>query len=94
VSDPYFSTIDAGGTTLPLFLDIFEPSLVIIPCVNRALNGSSASKCPMSRRALTKNRAYSRCRIACSTPPMYWSTGIQWLSTDGSHAAASFLESV
>ena len=24
-----------------------------------------------------KKRAYIRCRIACSTPPMYWSTGIQ-----------------
>ena len=31
----------------------------------------------MSASALTKKREYIRCRIACSTPPMYWSTGIQ-----------------
>ena len=32
---------------------------------------------PRSARALVKKRAYIRCRMACSTPPMYWSTGIQ-----------------
>ena len=31
----------------------------------------------MSASALVKKRAYIRWRIACSTPPMYWSTGIQ-----------------
>ena len=31
----------------------------------------------MSASTLVKKRAYIRCRIACSTPPMYWSTGIQ-----------------
>ena len=30
-----------------------------------------------------KKRAYSRCRIACSTPPMYWSTGIHSRSDRG-----------
>ena len=43
----------------------------------------------MSASAFTKKRAYIRCRIACSTPPMYWSTGIQRESTAGSHAASS-----
>src|SRR5215207_3579928 len=62
---------------LPFDLDIFAPSRVIMPCVNRALNGSWISSRPMSVSALTKKRAYSRCRIACSTPPMYWSTGSQ-----------------
>src|SRR5580693_5097434 len=31
----------------------------------------------MSCSTLTKNREYSRCRIACSTPPTYRSTGDQ-----------------
>ena len=25
-----------------------------------------------------KNREYSKCKIACSIPPIYWSTGIQF----------------
>jgi leucyl-tRNA synthetase len=29
---------------------------------------------PSSRSNLLKNRAYKRCKIACSMPPMYWST--------------------
>ena len=29
------------------------------------------------RNSLWKKRAYSKCKIACSTPPMYWSTGSQ-----------------
>ena len=43
----------------------------------------------MSASALTKKRAYSRCRIACSTPPMYWSTGIQESTTSRSNGAWS-----
>ncbi len=31
----------------------------------------------MSRSTFVKKRLYSRCKIACSMPPMYWSTGIQ-----------------
>ena len=75
--------------TLPFDLDIFAPSRVIIPCVNSRANGSWKSSSPMSASAFTKKRAYIRCRIACSTPPMYWSTGIQRESTAGSHAASS-----
>ena len=40
-----------------------------------------------------KNREYIRCKIACSTPPMYWSTGIQALSTSLSQAASSLFAS-
>ena len=47
----------------------------------------------MSASAFTKKRAYIRCRIACSTPPMYWSTGIQRSRTSRSHAASSLLAS-
>ena len=36
----------AGETTLPLDLDIFAPSLVIIPCVNSRANGSWTSRWP------------------------------------------------
>ena len=60
----------------PRDLDIFAPSRVTIPCVNSALKGSLTSSRSMSVSALHKKRAYIRCRIACSTPPMYWSTGI------------------
>jgi leucyl-tRNA synthetase len=35
---------------------------------------SSFSIKPSSRSNLLKNRAYKRCKIACSMPPMYWST--------------------
>ena len=33
---------------------------------------------------LVQKRAYSRCRMACSMPPMYWSIGIQYCVPDGS----------
>ena len=81
--------MEAGETTLPLDLLILEPSLVTIPWVNRAWKGSWKSRWPRSASALVKKRAYIRCRIACSTPPMYWSTGIHSFSTAGSQAARS-----
>ncbi|CAB4952641.1 unannotated protein [freshwater metagenome] len=49
--------IARGATTLPLDLDIFAPSLVIIPCVNRFWNGSFTSRTPRSVSALQKKRA-------------------------------------
>ena len=69
--------IGSGLITLPFDLDIFAPSRVIIPCVKSFWNGSCESSSPMSANTFTKKRAYSRCRIACSMPPMYWSTGVQ-----------------
>jgi hypothetical protein len=42
---------------LPFDLDIFAPSRVIIPCVNRRWNGSWTSSSPMSVSAFTKKRA-------------------------------------
>jgi hypothetical protein len=75
-------------------LDIFAPSRVIIPCVKRFWNGSSLSSRSMSLNALVKNRAYSRWRIACSMPPMYWSTFIHASATRRSQAAWSFCASV
>ena len=49
-----------------------------MPWVNRPANGSSNPTCPVAFMARVKKREYSRCRIACSMPPIYWSTGIQW----------------
>ena len=69
--------LDPSNTELPFDEDIFDPSIVIIPCVNMLANGSCTVSISMSASALVKKRAYIRCRIACSTPPMYWSTGIQ-----------------
>ena len=79
-----------GAMTLPFELDILLPSGPrIIPCVNSRWNGSWTPSSSMSSSALTKNREYIRCRIACSTPPMYWSTGIHMSTTCRFHAAAS-----
>ena len=79
--------------TLPRDLDILAPSRVIMPWVKSRANGSWKSRWPRSASAFVKKRAYIRCRIACSTPPMYWSTGIQRASTSGSHGASSLLAS-
>jgi hypothetical protein len=82
--------IGAGLITFPRDFDILAPSGPrIIPWVNSASNGSWTSSSSMSASALTKKRAYIRCRIACSTPPMYWSTAIHRFSTSRSQAAAS-----
>ncbi len=43
----------------------------------------------MSRSAFTKKREYIRCSTACSAPPVYRSTGIQWATACGSQARAS-----
>src|SRR4051794_5675061 len=41
-----------------------------------------------------KKREYSKCRIACSMPPIYWFTGIQALAAAGVVGDASFQGSV
>src|SRR3954453_18377047 len=47
---------------------------------------------PMSCSTLVKNREYSRCRIACSTPPTYSSTGSQRRTRSASKAAFSSVD--
>ena len=48
------------------------------PYVNKPLRGSLKLKSLFSKEsACMKKREYSKCKIACSTPPIYWSTGIQ-----------------
>src|SRR5689334_18596779 len=58
-----------------------------MPCVNMPANGSSSEMWPVTFMARVKKREYKRCRIACSTPPMYWSTG-RYRSTTGSVVGA------
>ncbi len=55
-------------------------SFKTMPCVSRRLNGSSNATRPRSRMTLVQKREYSRCRMACSMPPMYWSTGSQYFT--------------
>ena len=43
----------------------------------------------MSRITFVKKRLYSRCRMACSMPPMYWSTGSQRFASAGSNGAVA-----
>src|SRR5580704_19650270 len=47
------------------------------------------STMPMSYSTLTKNREYSRCRIACSTPPTYRSIGHQRRTASTSNGPCS-----
>ena len=71
----------SGETTLPLDLDMTSPcSSSTMPWHSRLVKGSSKLNMSMSRKTLVKKREYSRCKIACSMPPMYWSTGMK-LST-------------
>ena len=71
VSAPYGSITLEGGTTLPLDLLMVSPfSSFTMPWHSRFVNGSSTSTMPRSRRTFVQKRLYSRCRMACSMPPM------------------------
>ena len=94
MSAPYRSISASGATTFPFDFDILCPSLLIIPCVKSRSNGSWKPTISMSASAFTKKRAYIRCRIACSTPPMYWSTGIHSCTASWLHGASSLSGSV
>ena len=59
--------------------------------MNRRTKGSSKSSRPRSRIAFVKKRAYSRCMTACSTPPVYWSTGAHVATASRSKIASSDL---
>ena len=59
------------STPLPSDLDIALPWLMTWPWFISAVKGSTKSTMPMSCSTLVKKRLYSRCRIACSTPPTY-----------------------
>ena len=67
---------------------------VIMPWLKRAENGSSNVTRPRSFRIRAKNRAYRRCRIACSMPPHVWSTRAHSFTTAGSNGALPFFGSM
>src|SRR5712691_335701 len=75
-STPCAASCSPRLTPLPSDLDIALPWLITWPWFTRATNGSVKSTMPMSCSTLVKNRLYSRCKIACSTPPTYRSTGL------------------
>src|SRR2546428_7076478 len=77
VSAPYFATYSSGVCTLPRDFDILRPPKMIVPWFCRRSAGSSNHSSPRSRSALQTKRMYSRCRIACSIPPVYCATGSQ-----------------
>ena len=74
---------------MPFDLDIFAPSRVTMPWVKSRAKGSWNPSRPMSASAFVKKRAYIRCRIACSTPPMYWSTAIHMSTAARSHDSSA-----
>src|SRR5262249_34199561 len=65
--------------------DIALPWLITWPWFSSRVNGSPKSIMSMSCSTLTKNREYIRCRMACSTPPTYRSTGDQRLTASTSN---------
>ena len=90
VSLPYRAVRSSGFTTLPRDLLMrWWSAPRICPWLRSATKGSSKDRWPMSRSAFTKKREYIRCSTACSAPPVYRSTGIQWATACGSQARAS-----
>ena len=69
-STPNSASLSPRLTPLPSDLLILRPLLMTLPWERYAENGSSQVIRPMSRSALVKKRAYSRCSTACSSPPM------------------------
>ncbi len=88
-STPYRSSCSLRSTPLPSDLLIAFPPLSTWPWFRSAAKGSVKPTIPMSYRTLVKNLLYSRCRIACSTPPTYWPTGSQLLTASVSKGAVS-----
>src|SRR3989338_9750278 len=66
--------------TLSSDFDIFTPpSPRIIPCEVRFKYGSLVGTNFKSKRNLCQKREYKRCKVVCSFPPLYQSTGIKCL---------------
>src|ERR1700681_3242896 len=89
VSAPYLSAISSAPTTLPFDLDMATPPFCTMPCVNNRAIGSLWLTNPMSRITLHQNREYSRCKIACVIPPIYWSIVNQYATLLLSNGASS-----
>jgi hypothetical protein len=82
-SAPCSSMISDGSTRLPRDLDMAAPCMITVPWFSSEVNGSVKPTRPRSYSTLVKKRAYSRCRMACSIPPVYWCTGIQAATRSG-----------
>ena len=88
-STPYCDSCAPRSTPLPSDLLMARPWLMTWPWFISAANGSTASTMPMSCSTFMKKRLYSRCRIACSTPPTYCATGIHSRTAAGSNGPSS-----
>ncbi len=94
-SAPFSAMSGSRDTALPRDFDIFSTRpvgdwRVIIPWLKSAENGSSNVTRPRSFMTRAKKRAYRRWRIACSMPPMYWSTGAHSAARGPSKGAFPF----
>jgi hypothetical protein len=84
-STPYATAPAPRSMPLPSDLLMALPWLMTWPWFISAAKGSTTSSMPMSCRTLVTKRLYSRCRIACSTPPTYCATGIHSRTASGSN---------
>src|SRR3989344_2562502 len=94
-SAPDSSTTLSGFTMLPLDLDILSPSgPKIIPCGTRFAYGSGVGTSFWSNKNKCQNLEYNKCKVVCSIPPKYKSTGSQCLSFLKSANFLLFFESI
>ena len=77
-------SISSGYKKFP-FVSLYV-SWQTIPWVNKFWKGSDISIFLLNLEIpFVKKREYKRCNIACSIPPMYWSTGIQYFICSSSN---------
>ena len=94
-SAPNSATIESGLITLPLDLDIFCPSdAKIMPWETRRAYGSVVGTASISYKNLFQNLEYNKCKVVCSIPPLYKSTGIQYFNFSGSPSDSLFFGSM
>ena len=94
LSAPTLFTTSSGLITLPKDLDIFLPSSAsTMPCETRRAYGSLTGTSPQSYKNLFQKREYNKCKVVCSIPPLYKSTGSQYFNLTASANALLFLGS-
>ena len=60
-----------------------------MPWFRQRVNGSVNDTSPMSYSTLVMKRLYSRCRMACSMPPVYCVTGIHFATSSTENARSA-----
>ena len=70
-SAPSLETYSSGLTTLPRLCSSVAVFTQDDALVEQAQHRLVEATRPISRIALVKKRVYSRCMVACSTPPVY-----------------------